>query len=246
MRQRRRWMATKAVNNLASSNGKAPADKRNPSRRRDELTSAKAEVPSKPRKPRASNEHTEEVGAFICERIARGDSLREICRDNQQLPDRKIIHRWLLREPAFRDNYNTRELGCDVWFDQIMEIADDASKDTKDGKPDWEAPQRSRLRVDARKWICSKLNPRKYGERLSTEISGPNGKPLEVESSQRLLPHEVAQQFKDTLDRMEAEMQLPMNPSAPPETRIQTILRTGRPIPPELYYAIHDRRNIPR
>lgn len=37
---------------------------------------------------------------------------------------------------------------------------------------------RSRLQVDSRKWLLSKLVPHKYGDKITQEISGPNGKPL--------------------------------------------------------------------
>jgi hypothetical protein len=45
---------------------------------------------------------------------------------------------------------------------------------------------RSRLRFDARRWYASRLAPKKYGERLTHEISGPDGRPLEVMTENQL------------------------------------------------------------
>jgi len=36
-----------------------------------------------------------------------------------------------------------------------------------------------RLRVDSRKWLASKLAPKKYGEKVSAELSGPDGGPIQ-------------------------------------------------------------------
>ncbi len=54
---------------------------------------------------------------------------------------------------------------ADALFDEALEIADDASGDwmvDKDGKKtlDHEHVQRSRLRVDTRKWAAGKLAPK--------------------------------------------------------------------------------------
>ena len=66
----------------------------------------------------------------------------------------------------------------------MLEISDDGSRDytaTEDGDeiPNHEHIQRSRLRVDSRKWLASKLAPKKYGDRLAAELSGPDGGPIQ-------------------------------------------------------------------
>jgi acyl-CoA thioesterase FadM len=37
---------------------------------------------------------------------------------------------------------------------------------------------RAKLQVDTRKWIMSKMAPKKYGEKIQQELTGPDGKPL--------------------------------------------------------------------
>lgn len=125
---------------------------------------------------------TPEIGREINRRIAEGESLRTICSDDT-MPSRSIVYDWLLRadegEPfaSFSDQYvRARELQADSFADEIQDIADDGANDwmethDKDGKligwkVNGEAIQRSKLRVDARKWTASKLKPKKYGDRL--------------------------------------------------------------------------------
>lgn len=59
--------------------------------------------------------------------------------------------------------------------DEIIEIADDGSNDwmEREGKaaPNGEMVNRSRLRVDTRKWLMSKMAPKKYGDKMSTELT---------------------------------------------------------------------------
>jgi hypothetical protein len=53
-----------------------------------------------------------------------------------------------------------------------------------DGKKDWAAVQKHKLQVDSRKWLLSKLAPKKYGDKL--ELSGDNENPL-VHRIERLI-----------------------------------------------------------
>ena len=49
-----------------------------------------------------------------------------------------------------------------------------------------EAIQRSRLRVDTRKWILSKMVPKKYGTKVTAEITGADGGPVKTEEMSSL------------------------------------------------------------
>ncbi len=82
-------------------------------------------------------------------------------------------------------------------FEEMLEIADDGANDTyldKDGneKVNVDIVQRSRLRVDARKWALARMSPRRYGDRVATEISGPNGGPIQVEDPGRAIDEKLA------------------------------------------------------
>lgn len=128
-----------------------------------------------------------EIADEICRRLADGESLRTICLDDI-MPHRSTVYDWLLKSDEneeyarFADHYaRAREFQADSHADEIQDIADDGSNDwmeshDKDGKligwkVNGEAIQRSKLRVDARKWTASKLKPKKYGERIDVTNS---------------------------------------------------------------------------
>ena len=121
--------------------------------------------------------YTEEFAAEICARIADGETLRDVCRDDR-MPARSTVHRWVLDDvEGFSDRYaRARDMQLESWAEEIQEIGDDASNDWmerkfKDGSTgivlNTEAVMRSTLRVNNRKWLLSKLKPERYGERLN-------------------------------------------------------------------------------
>ena len=132
----------------------------------------KKPIPKKPKKGRPSL-YTEALAAKICQRLAEGESLRAICAD-KAMPSISTVMGWLFdgNHGDFPEQYaRAREAQAEIRADEIVDIADDASGDftaDKDGKvvANSEHIQRSRLRVDARKWIAAKLLPKRYGDKL--------------------------------------------------------------------------------
>ena len=118
--------------------------------------------------------------ATICERIANGESLRQIL-ETEGMPASSTVFKWLSDDASFSEQYaRAREAQADAVFDDILSIADD-------GRNDWmqrnygeetrwvengEAIRRSQLRIDARKWMAGKLKPKKYGDKLDVEHAG--------------------------------------------------------------------------
>jgi len=120
--------------------------------------------------------YTPELADRICLLLARGKSLRKICA-SKDMPDISTVLDWTMRHEEFFKQYaRAREIQAELYADEIIEIADDASGDCQvtNGKAVFqhENVQRSRLRVDARKWILSKLLPKKYGDNLPSEGDG--------------------------------------------------------------------------
>ena len=135
--------------------------------------------------------YSEQIADTICERIAGGESLIAICRD-ASMPGQSTVFAWLAQRPEFQEKYaRAREAQADAIFDEILDIADDARNDWmerqgEDGQgAGWQLNgdhvQRSRLRIDARKWMAGKLRPKVYGDKIQQEISGAGGGPLVVE-----------------------------------------------------------------
>jgi len=129
--------------------------------------------------------YSEATTDIICERIASGESLLAICRD-EGMPGQSTVFQWLSRHKEFAEKYaRARETQADAIFDEILDIADDARNDWMEKQgPDgqgvgWQLNgdhvQRSRLRIDARKWMAGKLRPKVYGDKVQQEISGPDG-----------------------------------------------------------------------
>lgn len=125
--------------------------------------------------------YTPEAALQICARLADGHTLREICRD-ETMPSRSTVHLWLLQHDEFSDQYaRAREDQADTWGDEIVEIADNASNDWMmrnhgDGDevevPNHDHISRSKLRIEARKWLMGKAAPKKYGDRVDLNLGG--------------------------------------------------------------------------
>lgn len=123
-------------------------------------------------------DYSEELTDYICEQIAEGKSLNSLVKEDESLPRMGTIFRWLREYPEFSDKYaRAREEQAETLADEIIAIADDSENDIgvdKDGneRANTEVVARARLRVDARKWVASKLKPKKYGDKVQTELSG--------------------------------------------------------------------------
>ena len=114
----------------------------------------------------------------ICARLARGDSLRKICGSDRDdfIPGQTVVFEWLKDHADFAKQYaRARELQADHYVEEIIEIADapNVTNNLETGEPELRDAQRDRLRVDARKWVASKLAPKKYGDKL--ELNNNHG-----------------------------------------------------------------------
>ena len=116
----------------------------------------------------------------VCDLLAEGKSLRAACVDSGTSP--VTILRWSKENTAFLEQYTrAREIGYKLLADEILEISDDSTGDTftdADGniRTDAERVARSKLRVDSRKWMLSKMLPKIYGDKL--EIGSDPDKPF--------------------------------------------------------------------
>jgi len=122
-------------------------------------------------------EDKEKIFNEICFRISEGESLREIFEKSKkkEYPDRVTFYDWLRSDEEKHNRYaRAMELRALLFVDEILEISDDKSNDTmiiKKGGNEFEVENkewvnRSRLRVDSRKWIASKLFPKQFGDRV--------------------------------------------------------------------------------
>jgi hypothetical protein len=136
-------------------------------------------------------DYNDAIATVICDRIAEGESLRKICLDDG-IPDKATVFRWLAAHEAFRDQYaHAREAQADKMAEEILDIADDGRNDTYtddegEVRTDHDVIARSRLRVDARKWLVSKMAPKKYGDKVA--IGGSDDMPpVQIERIERVI-----------------------------------------------------------
>ena len=110
----------------------------------------------------------------ICKEMAKGRSLRSVLRD-EGMPHHTTFFSWIDDNKERLAQYaRAREDRADSIFEDMFDIADSQQKDVitlEDGKEvvNHDVIQRARLRVDTRKWILSKMQPKKYGDKLEVE-----------------------------------------------------------------------------
>lgn len=114
--------------------------------------------------------YTDEIGDKICETIATTNKSLVTISKEMAIPY-NTIREWIRTIPHFSTNYaKAKEDQADHLAEEIIAIADDSSNDTIDGQfgpvENKEWVNRSRLRVDSRKWIASKLKPKTYGDKI--------------------------------------------------------------------------------
>ena len=111
--------------------------------------------------------YTREKFIAVCELVADGKSLREVC-SMEGMPPRRTFMDWIAEN---RDD--CRALYNAAKDERIHTLAEEtiAIADGTDGaRGDDRDAQVRRVRVDARKWYASRMLPKVYGERLAMDV----------------------------------------------------------------------------
>jgi len=109
------------------------------------------------------SDYLPEVAADICSLLADGESLRKVC-ERPGMPNKATVFRWLAQHDEFRDQYaKATETRADAIFEEMFDIADSVTEEAA-------AVGKARLRIDTRKWALARMNPKKYGDKVSQEI----------------------------------------------------------------------------
>lgn len=126
---------------------------------------------------------TQKIADEICFELAQGKSLRTVCKSDD-MPSGVTVFAWIRKYPDFLKQYTrAKEESADAMAEDILDISDNATNDYMD-QNDPENPgyringehiQRSRLRVESRKWLMSKQKPKKYGDKIQQDINLPEG-----------------------------------------------------------------------
>jgi hypothetical protein len=208
------------------------ATKNQPARKAGHQSRAKTGAASRwPRKRGRPTAYVPALARLICEGIAAGKPLLAIC-EADHMPDRVTVWRWQQQHHEFRNMIlAAREFGTDALAEQCLVIAD-GSGDVR----------RDMVKIATRRWLASKIAPRRYGERVAAEVSGPDGRPMETrQAPPPMVPAEVAKAVRALVAGAEVEIGMPAG-RGKPGPRIKAIIESGQPLPPELYAAIYGGR----
>ncbi len=139
------------------------------------------DIKQKPKKNGRPSKYNLDIDEEICTRIATGEALRTICKDSH-MPHIATIMTWVFGTvegtEAFHEHYaNARRMQAELYADELNDIADNGTNDWMERNDsdnagyaiNGESIQRSRLRVDTRKWVASRLLG-KYSEKSETKI----------------------------------------------------------------------------
>jgi hypothetical protein len=121
-----------------------------------------------------SKEEIEITFTTICERIEEGESLRSVLRDSD-MPSSRTFFKWLDKDDSKVKQYaRATVMRADAMFDEMIEISDtpqDGIETTTKANGDVDIKKgdmlgHRRLQIDTRKWSLSKMNPKKYGDKV--------------------------------------------------------------------------------
>jgi hypothetical protein len=121
----------------------------------------------------------------ICEKVSTGMTLNEVCR-MKGMPLAVTVRAWVMhnKPPGIYTQYaRAKELQLEAMADEMQEIADHARNDwmTRNFRgvtsvvPNREVIDRSKLRVETRKWLLSKLARGRFGEPREGKPEGDEG-----------------------------------------------------------------------
>jgi terminase small subunit-like protein len=126
--------------------------------------------------------YTKAIADEICERLAHGESLHSICKSDH-MPSKTTVLRWAIDDvQGFHTIYaRAREVQLDGVADEILDLTDDSRNDwmEREGKDgavqvvvDREHLDRTKLRVETRKWLLTKLKPQRFGDKIEQTHKG--------------------------------------------------------------------------
>lgn len=155
--------------------------------------------------------YTDELAAEVCSRLsgngptARPETLADICRD-EHMPAVRTISDWKKAHAEFSADFTcARDEGFDALASECLNIADDSSGDVEYPDDDLEGQghggslrrqrggategvQRAKLRIETRLKLLAKWDPKRYGDKVQQEISGPDGGPVQVTRIELVAP----------------------------------------------------------
>ena len=119
-----------------------------------------------------SEEQKDEILNNIFNMIESGKSLRFAL---SQIPlSSSTFFIWIEEDPEKSKQYAyVTDIRTELKFESIeQDYSEEPQRDAETGRIDSAWVQLQRLKIDAKKWELSKLNPKKYGDKIQQEHSG--------------------------------------------------------------------------
>ena len=136
--------------------------KKAPAAKKAVAAKTKAKAKAKPRLPTA-----QQCKARICDQLADGIPLREICR-KAGMPAWRTVYDWMEADEAFAAAIaRARDIGADAIAAESLSIVDEAPARTALGNIDPGSVAHAKLRAEHRLKLLAKWNPKKYGDKLA-------------------------------------------------------------------------------
>lgn len=123
----------------------------------------------------------------VCQRIEAGESVRSVLFGDNSPIGSELFYQILDSDDEKSKRYaRACAVRADKIFDEVLDIAEHTGEDHTPFTGS-NVVQRDKLRIDARKWVLSKLDPKRYGDKIDLEHTGPGGGPIKTQSEHRVI-----------------------------------------------------------
>jgi hypothetical protein len=138
-------------------------------------------------------EYRQRIMDIVCACMAEGQSLRRICKSVEGIPSHSSIIGWCNDNEELANQYtHARTLMTDYRFDEYQDAAGETVKKyIAEGWEPKDAIAMARIECDNMKWALSKLNAKKYGEKITQEVSGLDGGPIKTQNVAELTDEQL-------------------------------------------------------
>lgn len=109
--------------------------------------------------------------------------MRRTCLDSD-MPLERTVRRWYIENPEFASEYTrAKEAGIEALVDETLDISDDGTNDWMEAhgqddvgyKLNGEHVQRSKIRIETRRWLAERMMPKKFGVRAGVDVTSSDG-----------------------------------------------------------------------
>jgi hypothetical protein len=158
---------------------------------------------------KASTPWAPEIGQAICDAVADGGVLKDICQTREDLPTLKIVREWIRERPGFAQALKEAErVRLYAWEDELLIKARDDSKDriAKDNGfvPDPTSVARAKLLCDSLARLLKAHYPQVWGDASILTVQQPETNSTDL----KRLPIETLEAMRDNSRLLEQDQEV--------------------------------------